>query len=519
MSMAFVPNRAVSVALLALLVSAGTLVSCSSGPSQTPITDMRNPALSENARIEAMELAWSTAKPGTPDREMARNAMKDLVWSPATPSQLRIRIVGNLLDSSDPKESADAREMAKLILPREKSRQMVTLLSDIAGTRGWDDFVPPLIRSYSRWIPEVKDSERAERIALNKLAKGRPVEHLVFDAFVAPPDAQETYGMNWQDRLRSDAWDLLGRLDADGSMRIGLITSLDAPGIVKPDDRVLQTIRACFKELRSIPLTGDELKWAMRLRDPKITENATWWEACRGVIAGLEFDRTGPLSLRHAEPIRWASQHRSEWLSMTRAELKNLLTERLKGRAFNVRSAETPPVGRPYRESIEAWDDRLRWGDFLSLLVIDEALQEPNIAPALLRFADLDRKDTTTEYGGIIRQSTQAETTENNAAKFITVLYPPRPGQRMGDTQFIASDDMVANSDLALLHFHFHAQSTSNRSYSGPSYADLEYARRYGRNCIVFTSVSEGVLGIDYYQSNFAVIDMGQIPQNPPKKK
>jgi hypothetical protein len=199
---------------------------------------------------------------------------------------------------------------------------------------------------------------------------------------------------------------------------------------------------------------------------------------------------------------------------MTRAELKNLLSERLKNRQFNIRSVEQPPVGRPYRESLDAWDDRLRWGDLLSMLVIDEALQEPNIAPALARFAELDRKDTTTEYGGIIRESTAAESTENSAPRFITVLYPPRPGQRMGDTQFIASDDMVANSDIALLHFHFHAQSTSNRGYSGPSYADLEYARRYGRNCIVFTSISQGVLGIDYYQSNFAVIDLGQIPQN-----
>lgn len=505
------------VLVAALVLSAGTLQSCSSGPSSTPITDMRNPGLSESARIDAMDAAWSTSQPGTAEREMARNAMKDLVWSSATPSQLRIRIMGTLLDSPDPTEAADARNMAKLIMPREKSRQMVTLLADIAGTRGWDDFVPPLIRSYSRWVPEVKDTERAERIALDRLAKGKPVEHLVFAAFVTPPEAEETYGVNWQDRLRSDAWDLLGRLDADGSMRIGLITSLDAPGMVKPDDRVLQTIRACFKDLRSIPLTGDELKWAMRLRDEKIAENAAWWSACRGVIAGLDFDRTGPLALRHAEPIRWASTHKSEWISMTRAELKNVLSERIKTRKTNVRSAEPPNVGRTYRENLDAWDDRLRWGDVLSMLVIDEALSEANIAPALTRFAELDRKDTTTEYGGIVRQSTAAEATENNAPKFITVLYPPRPGQRMGDTQFIASDDMVANSDVALLHFHFHAQSSSNRGYSGPSYADLEYARRYGRNCIVFTSVSEGVLGIDYYQANFAVVDLGELPRGEMK--
>jgi hypothetical protein len=39
----------------------------------------------------------------------------------------------------------------------------------------------------------------------------------------------------------------------------------------------------------------------------------------------------------------------------------------------------------------------------------------------------------------------------------------------------------------------------------------LDYANRMGRNCLVFTSISDGVINVDYYQSNGAVIDLGEI--------
>lgn len=91
------------------------------------------------------------------------------------------------------------------------------------------------------------------------------------------------------------------------------------------------------------------------------------------------------------------------------------------------------------------------------------------------------------------------------------VLYAPRPGQRMGDERFVASDDMLAASDCAIAHYHFHAQRVRNKEYAGPSGGDLQYAARYGRSCLVLTSVGEGVLGVDYYQPNGVVIDLGEI--------
>ena len=491
-----------------LVVSAGLALSCSNttrSDADHPLTRMRNPGLSKNNRVEALDEAWKLGEPGTPDRQMTRDAMKDLVWSAATPMELRLKIMGKMLDSTDPAEAKDARDMAKLMLPRERSRTMVTLISDVAGARGWEDFIPALVRSYSRQVPEVKDDLRSERVALDRLANGVAVEQLVFDVFVKPPPAEETYGVNWQERMRTDAWDLLGRLDADGSMRVKLVSDLGAKG--PTDDAVLTCLQNCFNDLRAIPLTGEELKWALSLKNPKKPDNAPWWTKATAAIAQTNFETTGPLVLRHAEPIRWAAEHQSSWLSLSRAELKSELLTRLENRAKNTRSNETPNVGRPYQEQVNAWDDKLRWGDFLTILVLDEALKESTLPAQMLRHAELDRRDTTTEYGGILRVADISEA----PAQFAAVLFPPRPAQRTGDTQFIASDDMLAASDRTLAHYHFHAQAPSNRIFAGPSLADLQYAKRMGRSCLVFTSVKEGSLGIDYYQPNGAVVDLGEM--------
>ncbi len=502
-------HRLTRVGIVAVLVvAAGAVFSCSTSTrpdADHPLTRMRNPGLSVNNRVEALDEAWKLGEPGTPDRQMTREAMKDLVWSSATPLELRLRIMGKLLDSTDAAEAADAKNMAKLMLPRERSRTMVTLISDVAGSRGWSDFIPALVRSYSQRVEGVTDALRSERVALDRLANGVAVEQLVFDVFVSPPPAEETYGVNWQDRMRTDAWDLLGRLDADGIMRVRLVTELKSKGIA--NDTVLTCLQTCFGELRAIPLTGEELKWAIALRNEKKAENVAWWAEAASAVAKTNFDVTGPLQLRHIEPIRWAAIHQGGWLNLSRAELKSELLARLEKREKNTRSNETPNSGRVYQEQVDAWDDKLRWGDFLTILVLDEALKESTLPAQMLRHAELDRRDTTTEYGGVLRVADISEA----PAQFSAVLYPPRPAQRAGDTQFIASDDMIAASDRTLAHYHFHAQSMSNRIYAGPSLADILYARRMGRSCLVFTSVKDGALGIDYYQPNGAVIDLGEM--------
>jgi hypothetical protein len=117
----------------------------------------------------------------------------------------------------------------------------------------------------------------------------------------------------------------------------------------------------------------------------------------------------------------------------------------------------------------------------------------------------MDRRDTTTEYGGMLA----ARGLDQEWA--VPTLFPPRPGQREGDNKFIASDDMIRSSDRSLAHYHFHAQEERNAAYAGPSPGDLIYAARQGRNCLVLTSLGEGEMGVDYYQPDGIVVDLGRI--------
>ena len=514
------------VSPLVLALACGILFSCSTASrpdAKNPVTELRDTSRSTQRRIEALDKAWTAGGPGTADRQIVRDAMKDVVWDYSSPTDLRLKIMGKLLDSQDPEEAKDARDLARLMLPPERSRTMVALISDVAGSRGWADFIPALVRSYSHPVPEVKDNLRSERVALETLCKGKPIEQAVFELFVNPPvdepDSDATRSSDLatpQERLRTDAWDLLGRLDSDGTKRLAFVADLASRG-VPPKDKVLECLQACYQELRCVPITGDELKWALALRSAKkparAAENTAWWTEAVAAIRKTDPAATGPLSLRYAEPLRWAAVNRPAWLSTSREELKSQLLSRLAGREHNVRSNETPALGRPYAESIQAWDDKLSWGDFLTLLVIDEAMQEPTFPPQMLRHAELDRRDETTEYGGMIRAADQSE----SPAKFTAVLFPPRPGQRQGDTQFIASDDMISASDRSLAHYHFHAQSAGNRIFAGPSSADILYARRMGRTCVVLTTIADSALGIDYYQPNGAVIDLGVIKGANPR--
>ena len=55
------------------------------------------------------------------------------------------------------------------------------------------------------------------------------------------------------------------------------------------------------------------------------------------------------------------------------------------------------------------------------------------------------------------------------------------------------------------------AQDPRNAEYAGPSPNDLAYAARYGRNCLVLTSVSVDAVDIDYYQPDSVTLDLGEI--------
>ena len=86
---------------------------------------------------------------GDPTKTIAEQASADPQFSTLVAALGAADLVGPFDACTDAKTTVfaptnDAKNMAKLMLPRERSRTMVTLISDVAGSRGWSDFIPAL---------------------------------------------------------------------------------------------------------------------------------------------------------------------------------------------------------------------------------------------------------------------------------------------------------------------------------------------------------------------------------------
>jgi hypothetical protein len=257
-----------------------------------------------------------------------------------------------------------------------------------------------------------------------------------------------------------------------------------------------------------MPSTAMELEWLSRLRESDEPEDRLWWRRVSEIIDRLSTEQTRGLALRHLEPIRIAADTDAAMLRASRADLFAMLESRLDGRPRNRRTAELDGGRGRSPERPQDWDDELVWGDLLAILVIDRAVTTPAFARVMLQQAELDRRDRKTEYGGVVEA---VSTADGRAGEIRAVLFPPRPRDRVNDERFIASQDMIEYSDRGLAHYHLQVQKAKNYKYAGPSSGDLRYAALSGRSCVVFTSLGEDRLGVDYYQPDGATIDLGEI--------
>lgn len=498
--------------VMSLLLATCVLVGCGGGGRQDfrtgqPLIDARSPMLAEAERIDAMREAWGRSLAGSLERDEVRDALGSIAMASNSPLPLRTEALRLLLADDHADAEAENRQLAIDLLPHEPSREVVELLGSAAVERGWVEVVPSLVRSLSRPSASIADSDRPEVGLLRELRPDATIEQLVFEVFLNPPARSDMPGIDWAQRVRADAWALLGRLDSDGSLRASLLQSTQLSAASDPQSqRVLADLRAAWSDLACVPLTGEELTWLTRLRSER---NVAWWRQSAAAIAMLTDERRNGLRLMHAEPIRWASRSMPSWLAASRGSLIEELTRRLGQREVVQRSQRQNPDDPLPSESLDQWRDGLSWADCLALLVLDEALGRSDLRPVVFRHADLDHSDTTTEYGGVVRPSEEA------IDQHVLVLYAPRPAQRQGDDVFVASSDMIESSDQALAHYHFHIQRWSNRSYAGPSAGDMEYAQRMGRLCAVITGVRQNELNIDALLPTGAVIDMGVIGRRP----
>lgn len=492
------------------IVMGVTLGGCSASsafdPSGNPLLDVRNPSLLARDRVAAAEAAWGEVEAGVRVRGRTREAFKDLAWSRATDAPVRLTLIRLLMSDASEEGSADSENMARLMLPTERSPDVIDVIADAAVERGWASAVPALVRSYSRVSPNVPDEERSERRALGALVPGVPVEETVYRVFLSPggnTDAVEDSVLRSSERTRDDAWTLLSRLDRDGRVRARLIAGGGVAG--GSAEREVEMLRASLRELGVLPRTGEELGWLRRLwygeRESDRVMNRAWWVESAAAVSRLgEAQRRG-LELRHVEAIRWAAAHRGEWIGLDRGGLLDALESRLRERPRVMRKAERGQRPRPERLRDHA--EAMTWADVLTLLVVDEALAGEAMRGQVFEQVDLDRRDTTTEYGGIL------ETASGDSGAYRAVLFRPRARDRVSDEAFVASGDMIRFSDRALVHYHLQVSDERLSNLAGPSLGDLQYAAVSGRTCLVFTSIGADILNVDVYTPDGEILDLG----------
>tara|TARA_R110000782_G_scaffold20398_3_gene55085 strand:+ start:11689 stop:13194 length:1506 start_codon:yes stop_codon:yes gene_type:complete len=496
----------VLLAALTLLAVGGCRSSSRYAPSGNPLLDVRNPELLARDRVRAAEEAWAEVEAGVRARERTREAFKSLAWSNGTEEPVRLTLVRLLMSDTTQEGAADSLSMARLMLPTERSPVMTRLLAETAAARGWEQTLPALVRSYARSSTVVRDADRPERKAIAALRPDQTVEETIYSVFLRPlaaSGAREGAVLRSEDRTRDDAWTLLSRLDQDGRARARLIgepVPSDADAGSAAD---VETLRAGLRDLRVLPRTGEELAWLRRLHrhpEPELRDrNSGWWSRAASAIGGLNPEQRRGLELRHAEAIRWTAANRPGWIAMSRAQLLDELAGRLNGRTTVRRDAERGK--RPRLEKLSDWADQMSWGDVVVLLVVDEAVASESARRDLWSQIELDRKDTATEYGGVLEF---AETGEPRM-----VLFRPRARDRLSDDMFVASGDMIRFSDLGLAHYHMQVQKARMGRQAGPSDGDMLYAAASGRTCLVFTSVASDGVNADLYTPSGAVIDLG----------
>lgn len=501
-------RRITTAALLLLAAPWAAVPACTAQkPITTPMLDTRNPQIKVSRRVEAAKMAWESSFGDPETHRKARAVFKSLVWSTQTPRPLRLELVDKLLLDDTPEGLADSRRFTVLRLPTEPERAVVGMMALAAARNGWTETAPSLIRRLAEPIRGIPDQDRVEAQALRSLMPGRSLERIVFETFVNPETTDAPSGLNWAARVRADAWALLSRLDPGGDTRRSLIHDPGAAALGGAGP-LLRDLRAAVDDLGVVPDSAAELEWIRALRDGSDPKNRVWWNESASVVAGLGDAQREGLRLRHIEPVRLAAHKAPRLLAASRDDLAAMLAARLKGRPHHRRTAELDGIRREISERLDAWVDVMSWGDLLAVLMIDDAVRSPGVAPALFQQTALDRQDQQTEYGGVIEAVSDPE---GRPGAYRVVLFPPRPRDRVNDERFVASHDMVRYADRALAQYHLHVQHPRNTKYAGPSGGDLRNARLSGRNSVVFTSLSETRLGVDYYQPDGVVLDLGEI--------
>jgi len=403
-------------------------------------------------------------------------ALEELAWTIRHPAALRIFAIDELIALDETKFRKDLE--TRIVLAGDWS--VVEHIFDVAYERHWPDMTPIVVRHYALKAHGIPDEDRMERNFITRLNPDRSVEQVIFDVFA-------NFDADTPSQIQVAAWNLLYRLNGRESM-LGLLA--DAPD----NTALVIDLKAAARDLKVLPVNKEGVLWLMELRDAR---NRAYWDAARDLVARLSGEQLEGLALRHiAVLIRVGDSA----LSKTRGQLISTITSRMQGDDHYVHGPTFDGPMADYPRHFYVASEKLCWGDLVAAELFQSVVREPNVARALFAQTDADRADRSTEYGGAMVYED---------GQYLVKLF--KPMMRVHDLKFFPSDEMVQRLYTGLAHYHYHAQEKKNSHYAGPGVGDLKMAAELNFHFLVFTSIDEDTLNVDYYQPDGVVVDLGTV--------
>lgn len=472
------------------LASVCTLMGCTSTERLIDVSLLNDSRAPIDERLDASRVIWDRVEQGELTQSRAQEMLKQIAWAPGTSPNLRLSAVRRLADSRA--DLADTERAFGLMLPTRirppfASLPEVRVMAETAAKNNWTSAAVPLVRAWS--YPLGNDEERPERTALEQLFPDQSIEAVIWSVFSGEASDE------LRERDRRDAWGLLMRIDPNGSAVASLLDTQSRGGAVS-DDPMVRTIQTARRVFGAIPSTSQQFEWADRINAP---QHAAFRTNASRVLNSLGAQMSQQLAMRHASGVLWADVHQPDYLTLSRDELLAIATQVIEPRRQVWR--DDPALGGASNESIDRNGEKLSWGDSLLTVIASGIPDETDLVSKIFRIADADKIEESTEFGGVIDARSDG--------RLEILSFPPRIRDRVNDERFVASLDMLRRGDTALFHYHLQAQRYRNGDYAGPSLADIQYAERQGRACIVFTFISRDELNADIYFPDGTTIDLG----------
>ena len=185
-------------------------------------------------------------------------------------------------------------------------------------------------------------------------------------------------------------------------------------------------------------------------------------------------------------------------MEVPRSGLIREIGSRLTVMGHSKRRRSYPGAADDYKETFLDQSELLSYADLLRIRLLLADLALAATVEKLSVFLQEDISDTKTELGGLCF-------IEDGGISW--KKYPP--GKRLGDNQYIESDELIAEAAVCMARWHLHTDMWRGEELAGPGIDDLRHASWCNSPEVVITCVSDKKFNVDYYTAEGVVIDLG----------